>query len=175
MKYFALSSVFTFFRRRGCASLLAFFWCAGLVFGVCAAFGARNVLVPLMRLAVASPVSIVGLLGSLLLPFLFTALAVFLSHDWFILPVCFLKSFTYVLCAQTITLAFGNSAWLIQLLFLFSDTCMLSVLIWFWIRHLDCNRVTIVRDTAICIVVFIIIGILDHCFVSPYLTKIINI
>ena len=161
MKYFAVHSVFNFSRRRVCCLLLALFWCVGLVLGVRAAFIVDNVFVSLMRLAVSSPVSIVGLLGSCLLPFLFTALAVFLSQDWLILPVCFLKSFTYGLCAKTIALTFGDSGWLIQLLFLFSDTCMLSVLFWFWIRHLAGNKATVVRDTAICIVVFIILGTLD--------------
>lgn len=174
MKCFALHSDFSFSWRRGCLLLLALFWCAGLVFGVYTASMADNTLISLMRSAVFSPVSIVGLLSSYLLPFLFTALAVFLSKSWLILPICFVKSFSYGLCARTVALTFGDSGWLLQLLFLFSDTCALSVLFWFWIRHLAGSRVTVIKDAAICIVVFIILGILDYCCVSPFLAMLIN-
>lgn len=174
MRYFAVRSDYSRSWRKGCWMLLVLFWCTGLILGVYTASIAENTLVSLMRSAVFSSVSIVGLLGSFLLPFLFTVLAVFLSKSWLILPICLAKSFSFALCARAVALAFGDSGWLLQLLFLFSDTIMLSVLCWFWARHIEGGRVTVIRDAAICIVVFIILGTLDYCCVSPFLAMLIN-
>lgn len=174
MKSSAVCSGSSLCWRKGCLLFLASFWCTGLILGVYAASLTDNILPSLMRSAVYSPVSIVGLLGVYLLPFLFTAIAVFLSKSWLILPICFYKSFSYGMCAHAVTLTFGNSGWLLQLLFLFSDTVMLFLLCWFWIRHIAGMRVSVVRDATICIVVFIILGILDCCCVSPFLAMLIN-
>lgn len=174
MKHFAIHSAVPSWWRRASRWLLALFWCTGLSLGVYTASSADSASISLMRLAVCSPVSIVGLLSVYLLPFLLTALAVFLFKSWFFLPISFLKAFAFGWCARAVTLSFGDSSWLIQLLFLFSDSSLLTVMCWFWIRHISGSGATVIRDAAICIVVFIVFGMLDYCCVSPFLAMLIN-
>lgn len=174
MSHVSVQAGLAVFWHRECRRFLAFSLIAGLILGALTASSASDSVMLLMRLAICRPVSIVGLLSICLLPFLFSVLAVFLSKSWLLIPVCFSKAFNYSFCALIISRIAGDPGWLLHILFLFSDTCLFVMLCWFWIRHITGMRATVIRDAAICIVVFIVLGALDYCYISPFLAMLIK-
>lgn len=162
-------------RRRACMAALALCWCVGLVVGVRAGIQAGGASLSLMRAAAESCVSIVGLLVATLFPFLFAAAAVFFSKPWLVLPVLFCKGVSFGACAYGVCAAFGDAGWLVRLLLLFSDSCMIPILFWFCLRHMGGRIQTVKRDLAVAAMAACLVGSVDYCFVSPFLATLIEI
>lgn len=106
-------------------------WAAGLVVGVMLTFRYHSVYSSLMYSAVLQPVSIVGLLVSTVFPFALFAFAISNRKQWIICSICFYKSFSHFFCAMAIYLHFFSAGWLIYLLILLPDVCMLLTM-FFW-------------------------------------------
>ena len=119
--------------RKDPTPYLASFWCTGLILGAVIAANADTSHHSLMLLACDSPVSIVRLLIVILLPLLFSAIAVLISCPWLLIPIAFMKAFLYSFVCYGVIAAFGASGWLIRLFLIFSDTFMLPVLWQFWL------------------------------------------
>ena len=94
-------------------------WTLGLIAGAFSSVSAGDILLPTMRAALCSGVSISGLLTVTLLPLLFSALAVYISKPMLLLPIAFGKGFLYSFWAGGILRLFGSSGWLVQLLLMF--------------------------------------------------------
>ena len=171
-------------RRLGCAILrfsdcrqpaflLALSCLSGAIFGyVCAVYCGASLLL-LTRMAVFSPVSVVGLSACCLLPFLYAALAAYLSCHWLLYLLCFVKLFLFCFCGCVVYAAFGTAGWLVRSLFQFSDSCLLPVLCWFCLRCLGSVK-TRKRDFAFCLLTGAAVGILDFCVISPLLASFTN-
>ena len=163
-----------FFFRRYCALLLALCWLAGIVSGILLAAVADTSIGSLMCRAVYSPVSIVGIFSILLLPFLFSALAVYIFKPWLLYVIAFFKgiSVSYVACGML--LAFSSEGWLLCQLLMFSDLVGLPLLFWYWLCHLgrECEYSS-ARSFFVFSLLFLI-GSIDICCVSPFLAKLIN-
>lgn len=153
--------------------LLAFSWCLGMLLGMLAATAASDTLIPMMRRAVYCPVSIPGLLAATVLPFLFSAYAVSLSEPWLLLIISALKAFSFAFCACGVSLAFGQSGWLVRFLFLFSDCCLIPVLFLYWIRHISGKGNGKRWELPVCIGAALLIGCIDYCFVAPFLVSLL--
>lgn len=167
----------TFYQNlwsRFCKHLLALCWCLGLLLGILAA-SASDDLVSMMRRSLSCPVSIPGLLAATVLPFLLSAYAVSLSEPWLLLPICMVKAFGFGFCAFGVSLAFGSAGWLVRLLFLFSDVCVIPVLFFYWLRHIRGDAARSYRDLVCCLIAAVAIGAMDLYFVSPFLVKLIEI
>ena len=117
--------------------VLALSFISGIFFGVFSFRIAGYSLHSLMNRAVRCPVSIVSLLIPFGVPFLFSALAVYLCIPGVLPAICFGKVFmlSFVSCAVLDT--FQGSGWLIHSLFLFSDLCYLILLYLYWMRHIS--------------------------------------
>lgn len=148
---------------------LAFAFAAGLTAGVVSCTSAGAVSYSWMRIAAGSAVSIVELLGVILLPFLFSAAAVYLDQVWFLIPIAFCKALSFSQVACTISRAYGPAGWLMRPLLMFADTAFLPVLVFFWIRYgfggkkMSCWTVLVFFSIAGAI------GYFDHCLISPML------
>lgn len=164
-------------RWRGACKLgLALSVLFGCVLGTCVGNGAGLDVLSLMRASAESRVSIVGLLVVFALPFLLAAFAVLFSKPWLAAALCAWKAFCFCFCAVGICRAFEGSGWLVRLLLLFSGGCMLPVLIWFCLRQMGgAPRRHILYDLAVCAAFAVLIGCLDHCYVSPFLAMLIEI
>lgn len=158
-----------------CTPLLALFWGAGLLLGVGLACQAGDSIFSLMRIAASRRVSIVGLFSSILLPFLLSAAAVYLHGASLLLPVSFLKAFSFGFCAVTVMKAFGSAGWLVCRLLLFSDCCLMPVLFWFWLRHIRGGRRSVKMDMRLCAILIAAVGSIDYFLISPFLMSIIDI
>lgn len=164
-----LHHLFSLDPRKVRLWFLALAFAAGLAAGVVLCTSANAVSYSWMRSAADSPVSIVKLLGVILLPFLFSAAAVYLDRSWFLIPIAFCKalSFSYVACA--ISRAYGGAGWLMQPLLMFADAAFLPVLVFFWIGYGFGGRKMSCRTVFLFFCIAVAVGYFDHCLISPIL------
>lgn len=167
------SNITSWLRKRGPA-FLALSWCLGLVCGIQAARTASDTLIPLMREAVRRPVSILGLLNVTVLPFLISAYAVSLPEPWLLLIISSTKAFIFGFCAYGVRLAFGQSSWLVRFLFLFSDSCLIPLLLLFWLRHIGNKKPVRRWELIACLAAAAIVGTIDYRFISPFLVTLLS-
>lgn len=159
--------------RKGSVSFLAFGWILGLVSGFLFSLYAGDSLSTTMRAAASGCVSIPGLLSAIFLPLLFSAFAVYISQPWLLIPIAFGKAFLFSYLGVGVMAAFGSAGWLIRWLLMFSDSCSLPLLWWYWLRAVSGQRCFAVRNTAAAFAVALIIGSVDYCMVSPVLANLI--
>ena len=122
------------------ACLLPICWFFGLSCGIFLFLYAGTPVVSLMRRAPVASVSIVSLFGIGLIPFLFTAYAVFISELWLLFLICFCKAFLFSFVFTGISVAFSSAGWLMCTLLLFSDGVWCIVLYSIWLRLLSGRR-----------------------------------
>lgn len=113
-------------------------------------------------------VSLWSLAVVLLLPLLISFVAFYFRIPILILLIGFLKAITFSFCSCGILYAYGDAGWLLRFLLLFSDSTMLFLLCWYWLRHLEGNRLRLAQDTVLCIFGAILIGIIDYMYISPF-------
>ena len=170
MRKFRLQqSVRAFWRNR--RYLLCFCWCLGLLLGTLFAVGADASFLSLMRQAAVSRVSIVNLLTAIVLPFLFSALAVYMGRPRALYVICFCKALCFAFCIVLADRSFGTAGWLIQPLLLFSDLLLAPVLFWFSVRHIGGGSGSLQKDIGFCAAVIAAVAMLDAFWVSPFLAE----
>ena len=172
MTQYANFRAFFHWRRSG-KWLLILCWSTGLLFGNAVATNAGEFLVPMMRSAVSAPVSILGLLAAAVLPFLISAYAVSISEPWLLLIISTLKAFGFSFSACAVSLAFGQSSWLVRFLFLFSDHCVMPLLWLYWLRHISGEKAFSLQEMACFIAAAVVIGWMDYFMISPFLAALI--
>ena len=146
----------------------------GAIFGVFLAMQSTDIFLPLMRAAAGCRMSIVGLIASRFLPFLFSAFAVYIAQHWLLIPIFFIKGCAITWCGCLTVAAFGSAGWLVQPLFQFSDILLMPVLFWFCIRRIVQTHAAIWRDLKICGAAFVLAGALDYCIISPFLVMLLT-
>ena len=160
-------------NRRICGIFLAIVWVIGLALGAVLSMQAGDRYFLLMRWAADRQVSIVGFLASAFLPFMLSALAVYISKPILLYGICFADAFLLSLCGCVAMTAFGSAGWLVRLLLQFSDCCMAPILFWFSIRCISGSSFW--KDFSLCAVISALVGSIDYCFVSPFLVMLIEI
>ena len=120
--------------------LLSICWLVGLSCGIFLFLYAGTPVISLMRRAPVGSVSIVSLFCIGLLPFLFTACAVFVSELRLLFLICFCKAFLFSFAFTGISVAFFSAGWLICILLLFTDGIGCIVLYSIWVRLLSGRR-----------------------------------
>lgn len=167
------NTLFVVFQNRKLSTIiLAFCWFAGLLTGCFFADHAGNIHFSMMRRAVSGSVSIAGLVV-VLLPFLFTAIAVYLSRTWLFLPFCFFRAFRFAYVAGLVSGSFGASGWLVRLLLLFTDGCQMPVLLWIWFRWIGNGGRKAVHQICVCAILSAVVWGIDYFVVSPFLGMLI--
>lgn len=150
-------------------------WVCGCALGVLTGMNAGDIYASLMRGAVRCPVSIVGLVISVYLPFLLSAFAVYLGKSGLLYIVCFLKSWAFTLAAYGTVAAYGSAGWLVQFLLQFSDILLLWLLCWFCLRHIGKTTAPVNRDFRICTAAVAAVCSIDYCVISPFLVGLTQI
>lgn len=167
----------TFFSRlsrRVSATVLAFDLLCGFFLGASIAVFADISTVPMMRTVVSVGVSISSLILAMLLPFLFTSLAVYLGQLWLLIPISFSKAVSFGFLGSCVLRSFGESGWLVQLLFMFSDCLILPVLCWLWLSVLRQRQFHVNRSFCVSGILLLGIVILDHHIISPFLVELLS-
>lgn len=161
------------FWRKGAALILASFFFLGHFLGVWFSSSASDPFYAAMRAAVSSRVSIPGLLSAMILPFLFSAFAVYLKQPMLLIPVAFLKAFFFSYVGYGFFAACGSAGWLVTWLAMFGSLCSLPVLYCYWRLHLNGKPF----DPLLFFLglgILVIIGCIDYFAVSPFLVSILT-
>lgn len=159
----------SFTLRKWPAFLLAFSWLLGLGCGGLVFRSADESIVSLMRMAVLKPVSIVGLLSCTLLPFLFTAFAVYVSLPALLLLIGFSKAFLYAYVSCAVLAAFGSAGWLVRGFLMFSDTIGAVLLYSCWMRSLSRRGIPSVYTVCMYGITASAAALLDGFYIAPLL------
>lgn len=160
-------------RRKVCRLVLAFFWLSGLLAGVAFYSPAGHILDPWMRGRAFAPVSIRPLLCVTLLPFLFSAFAVFISRPRLIYLVAFSKAFLLGLIGLAVQRCWGSAGWLARWMLCFSSAASGPLLYWYWLRHIDGRREYAFSETALLFSSAAILGSIHFFIIVPLAARLI--
>ena len=149
---------------------LIFTWVSGLLLGY---LFCKPCFVSLMRSALLQPVSIVGLFICIFLPLILSYFSILLKKPIIILVVCFIKSIAYGFSYGLLALLYSEASWLLRSLFLFSDSCMLLILVTLWLNLYSADRKRIYRAFRLATAVAGFVAILDYCVVSHFLESLL--
>lgn len=155
--------------------LLALSWITGLIFGVMLFLCDSHFFAVLMRGAADCSVSIVGMFHTVLLPFLFSALAVVLFGSVSLLPICWFKAFFFSCVSLGIWFSYGCTGRLSVLLLMFADVGTTVLLYILWLRLLSGKYRSLTADTFLFCILSIAWGIVNYCIISPFLVSLIEI
>lgn len=154
-------------------------WCAlalcavfGTGFGVFFAASTGNSYILLMRMAASRPVSIVGTLVAVIVPFLVSVFLITHSKPWLVYLICGTRLFLFSAAGWAIARSFGSAGWLVRLTLQFPDLCLIPVLILFSIRALTGGGSR--RYTLRCILFSAAVGMIYYCMISPFLANLID-
>lgn len=141
--------------------ILIAFWCSGMMFGLCAAVSAGDVLSSLMRPVSFVRVSIVGLLLKTFFLLLLTVIAVILSKPWLFMPAAFVRAFCLSYFLQALVMTWKQGAWLYMLVY---STYFLSAssLLWFWFRNISGFSSNTARGFWICFLLHLIAVLAEY-------------
>lgn len=148
--------------------LLSIVWILGLSLGLYLAIHLQDPSRSLVHTLFRSRVSTVGLCINLFLPIIFSAIVWKLKIPALFLFLAFIKAVGYSFCVCAITYMFYEAGWLLRWLFLFSDTFICALLLWFWFRNITTQTKRGTKDLCICSVLAICILLIDICYVTPF-------
>lgn len=160
-------------RRKHRRLFLAFFWTCGILFGIWISFLAGSSSFSLMRGAPGATVSINALLLTATLPFLLSALAVFLSGPEWLLPVSLVCGFLYGYIGLLVFRTFGSAGWLIRPMLCFSICASAPLLFLYWQCLFASNRKMFLFETFFFLSCAVLIASFDYSHVSPFLASLI--
>ncbi len=146
----------------------SFFWIAGLLMGSYSAIQTSTIHNSWTQGLFNSHLSVVGLIACLTLPFLLSAILFRMSLPGAVIPVIFLKAFSFSFCASSLVYPLHYSGWLLRLLFLFSDSVLSVPLLLFVMRNIQSDRNSRHNDLLRCLVLILVIGCIDSFVVSPF-------
>ena len=162
-----------FSRSQYSEFIFSFLWCCGLFFGALFSSECSNFFSFWMRTMDPSGVSIVWLFTALFLPFLFSAVAVYLHQSWLLFLLAFIKAFIFGLCLCGVASACGSAGWIICVLLFFSESSLFPVLFFCMKRFLGRpGYFSKTEITGLAALVFLIVSI-DRCVISPFLANLI--
>lgn len=152
---------------RQLATGIVLCWLFGFLSGVTLAYRCRTEYASLMCSAAPQPVSIVGLIVCALLPLALLAFAIYNRKRWMIYSICFYKSFSHFFCASAIFMQFRSAGWLVYLLMMFADTCVLVDIFLLSLLFVK-NQLRCIERYMYCGAMFMlaVCGIV-YCWISP--------
>lgn len=156
------------------SGFLVFFWISGLLFGILCYAKAGTFYSSLMPGALHGTVSIVSTLCVSILPFLFSCFSLCISMPFLLLVICFWKAFQFSYVSLGVMCCFSVSGWLIRWFLMFSDMVCLPLLFWFWHRHISGKYTINGAEVFLLLSLFLLIGSIDYCCISSFLTDLIN-
>ncbi len=149
-------------------------WIVGFVLGFGFHFTCSSYIIPMMRSVLNQPVSIVGMLASVFLPFCFTYISVITNKPIYILIVSFIKAMSFAFAGAALSDLYDSATWLVRFLFLFSDYCLLPFLFWLWYEILADHQWTAIRNKFyLCLSIGITASMINYLAVIPFLSNLL--
>lgn len=170
-----LSAHFAVTKRRLSLLIISSVWIAGLFFGLLFAMQSAAASREAVFLTAAREApSLLRLCAVHLIPLFATAVCAAFCLNFITLLIVFSKALLYGYCLCGITLTFASAGWLIRLLFLFSNSISVVLLLWFSIRNTAAKRASLKIDLLFSLIIIFIICCIDFYTVSPYLMMLLN-
>ena len=154
--------------------LVSFVWILGFLIGNYFASQTADIHHLLLHNIAFCSVSFLGLYFALFFPFILSAFLIRSPVQSFTLLIVFAKALSIGFCACGIMIAFSSAGWLMRSLLLFSDSLIVILLLWFWIRNYTYEISKLNTDLSICAVLSFIISCIDYFAVSPFLEALLN-
>ena len=129
-QYFHLSAPV----RKSAAVILALCFVSGLLAGAMLCIQSRD-LFSGIRSGFSQSAGFSAFIPTML-PLLASGLAVYAKQPVLLLPVAFWKALSFSYVASGVIFAWGSAGWLVGGLTLFGSFCSLSILWWYWLRHI---------------------------------------
>ena len=126
----------------------------------------------MMRKAVGCPVSIVGSILTVCVPFLLFVFLVVHSRLWLVFLLCAVRIFFFSATGYALHSCFGSGAWLMCIMFQFPDICLNPILLYLGLRRLLGNCST--SDVPYCAVVTFAVGMINSFVISPFWVNLIE-
>ena len=161
----------TIFGCKTGAVPLAWAFGSGLLAGSLVSGGAQAVFAD-QRLVFAQSAGASALVPTVL-PLLISGLAVYAGWPLLLIPAAFWKSFSFSYVALGVILAWGNAGWMVGGLGMFASLCSLSVLWWYWLRHIggeDFSGSTF----SLALGAMLLLSWVDLGLISPFLANILT-
>ena len=158
------------FGCKAGTALLAWAFGLGLLAGSLASAGAQAVFLD-GRQSLAQYAGISTLIPGVL-PLLFSGLAVYAKRPVLLIPLAFWKAFFFSYVASGLIAVWGSAGWLVCILAMFGSFSSLSVLWWYWLRHIGGEAFN-GRTFLLALSGMIFIGWVDVMVISPFLTNIL--
>ena len=169
-----LHSVGSFCTRKWDKLFLALSWVTGLAVGGFVFRYSGSILVSQMPLAVRSQPSIFPLLICMLLPFLFSAYAVYIAAPRILYGICFLRAWGLGYLSCCVFAAFGNTGWLVRWLFLFSDIFAAAALYCYCHRYISGVRKLSSGGFTAYAGIIAAVSLLDYSVISRLLLRVLG-
>ena len=169
-----LHSLFCFDQRKCRSVILALIWFLGLLCGIGSLGYTGHCFSGFLRTSVLQPGSRGNLLIISLLPFLFSAFAVYLQRYELCAVICLIKAWLFGLMAAGYCFAFHSAGWLITSLVLFRDSLCQIFLWWFWFSHYPDRQSLRPVCAILCFIAVFLSVALDYCCISPFLAGFIE-
>lgn len=165
-----LHSSFPFPSCKQSTFQLACAWIIGLIAGAFPA-GSTQCSSPQGTFTLVAGSTVAVQLVIVLLPLLFSVLAVYIGRPVFVLAIATVKAFLFTYVGIGILLSCGKAGWLLQLLIMFSDTLILPILWMFWHKVLDGQQ--ILHCSMAAAIPTLAVACLDFYIISPVLANLL--
>lgn len=106
------------------------------------------------------------------LPLLFSGFAIYAGQPLLLVPTAFWKALSFSYVATGVAVAWGSAGWLVSGVALFGSFCSLSVLWWYWLRHIGGEAFSM-RTFLPAMGIALVIGWADLLVISPFLSNIL--
>lgn len=166
----AISGIRNTFTSR--SMFIAVTWISGLLAGTY--FLDQTPFSSLMCSSLFDRISIMGLSLSLALPLFLSFILLRFLHFYCILPVVFLKAFSFVCCYGSFMIAYGNAGWLISGMMLFSDFFIVFLLLLQWFNAAMGKTYNNGPRFLVYFIAPTVIGCFDFFVVSPFAAMLLN-
>ena len=164
----------SFAFRKWSRWLLAFCWIVGLGLGVLTFRHTGEYTVATMYLRKWDQVSIISLFSCALLPFLFSAFAVYLHRPGLLLIICLVRAFLYGYVLLSVCSAFSGAGWLLRWLLLFTDSCTAALFFGYSWRHIHDTFGYFAAGFGFCTAAVAMIVGVDYKFILPFLRQLLS-
>ena len=160
----------TIFGCKTGAVLLAWAFGSGLLAGSLVSGGAQAVFTD-ERLVLAQSAGVSAFVPTVLL-LLISGFAVYAGWPLLLIPAAFWKAFSFSYVALGVIRAWGSAGWMVGGLAMFAGFCALSVLWWYWLRHIGGEGFS-GRTFFLALGAMILLSWLDLALISPFLANIL--
>lgn len=141
-------------------------------FGILFAESLDHSYILMMRMASQRPVSIVGCMVSVFVPYFLSAFLVFNSKSRLVYLICCARWAHFACSCWAVSESFGSSTWLICRMLMFPDFFLIPMLIFLSACQLSGARSG--KVLVICLMYIALIGIIYYFAVSPFLADLLD-